>query len=115
MKKKILITIITLILFSQIANSGKLADFWSDVIKKYPPPIPTKEERNRLSNIYSSNFSNYPEYLFNKNIFAIEEIEQKASYYLRRHEFDSSYASLCRNKLKPYKQIIEKASCQRQL
>ena len=101
---------ICIIFVGNLAYAGELNRLWGDLIKKYPPPEPTKEERNYLEDKYSSEYTSYPEKLFqNKNI-PFEKLKQNASPYLRKHELQLSKSSYSRRRLQKFKEIIHKAS-----
>lgn len=90
--------------------SGTLSDTWKEVIKKYPYPEPTLKERRNLASLYAPLLKRYPEELFRKKKVQLEEIERKAASYLKRIEAPPHKINLCRKRVKPYQNMIRKAS-----
>ena len=92
------------------AYAGELNRLWGDLIKKYPPPKPTLEDRNYLESKYNAEYTVYPDQLFqNKNI-PLEQVNKYASSYLRKHELQLSKSTYCRKRLQKFKEMIHKSS-----
>jgi len=110
MKKKIIFIIISFFFFYlSMLYANSLSDIWSEVIKKYPEPKPTKEERISISNLYSSLINSYPDKIFKKSSFIYDDISQYP-FYIKRHNFTLKNASLIKKNLKPFRKYIKKAS-----
>ncbi|CAN2045954.1 putative Transglycosylase SLT domain-containing protein [Candidatus Magnetomoraceae bacterium gMMP-1] len=113
MKKfKCIFMTIFFILIAGSAQSGPLSNMWGELIKKYPPPEPTIEERKSLASIYAPLIKKYPypEKLFLKKKVKLEEIERKAAPYIRHHKQSPQKTALCQKRLKPYQKTIHRAS-----
>ncbi|MCP4112764.1 MAG: transglycosylase SLT domain-containing protein [Desulfobacteraceae bacterium] len=103
--EKLFFTACIIIIMAGTINAGPLKNMWGELIKKYPPPVPTPEERKKLVTAYNA-LAKAPE----KNVFLEKEVqidrqERKTVSYPK-----SRKAGLYQKRLKPYQEMIRIAS-----